>query len=199
MNVKGIMDGNTGAGNTNLIVKEDLNDDVSDSILSIGSISEDSMNSVCSSSSSELAEDASSSSTSYLSISSSSSHSNGPLFELSELMNQLPLKRGLSMFYEGKAQSFSSLASVESIEDLPKKDRPHRKKMKSCKSFAGGLDSHRISFTPKATISKKVSRGTFVSVLTKRGTFLGRSRPSFAVLSAIAYRHGVAVYVTKKR
>jgi len=86
------MDGNKlGAANNNWVVKEDLNDDMSDSI-SIGSISGDSVNSVCSFSSSELAEDASSSSTSYLSTSSSSSHSNGPLFELSELMNQLPLK-----------------------------------------------------------------------------------------------------------
>ncbi|CAJ1937075.1 unnamed protein product [Sphenostylis stenocarpa] len=185
MNVKGIMDGNNlGAGNTNWVAKQDANDDddISDSI-SIGSTTEDSMNSVCSSSSSDLAEEASSSSTSYLStsFSSSLSHSNGPLFGLSELMNQLPLKRGLSMFYEGKAQSFSSLASVESIEDLVKKERPYRKKMKSCKSFGGGLDNHRISFTPKATISKKASSGTFVSVLTKRGSFLGGSRTSFAV------------------
>ena len=177
MNVKGIMDGKIEAGNTNCIVKEDVNDDS----ISIGSVSEDSMNSVCSSSSSELAEDASSSSASYLST--SSSHSNGPLFELSELMSQLPIKRGLSMFYQGKAQSFSSLASVESIGDLPKKkERFYRKKMKSCKSFAGGLDSsHRISFAPKATISKKSSRATFVSVLTKRGSFLGGSRTSFSV------------------
>ena len=90
------------------------------------------------------------------------------------------------MFYQGKAQSFSSLASVESIGDLPKKkERFYRKKMKSCKSFAGGLDSscHRIiSFTPKATISKKASRATFVSaVLTKRGSFLGGSRTSFSI------------------
>ncbi|XP_027342681.1 uncharacterized protein LOC113855297 [Abrus precatorius] len=178
MNVKGIMDAN-GAGNTNWVVKEDVNDYVSDSI-SIGSISEDSMNSVCSSSSSELTEEVSSS-TSYLSISSSSTHSNGPLYELSELMNHLPLKRGLSMFYQGKAQSFSSLARVQSIEDLPKKERPYRKKMKSCKSYGGGLDSHRMLFPPKATISKKASRGPFVSVLTKRGSFLGGSRPSLAV------------------
>ncbi|KAK7358399.1 hypothetical protein VNO77_00326 [Canavalia gladiata] len=179
MNVKGIMDGN-GAGNTTLVVKENVNDDVSDSI-SIGSISEDSMNSEYSSSSSELAEEVSSS-TSYLSTSSSSSHSNGPLYELSELVNHLPLKRGLSMFYEGKAQSFSSLGRVQSIEDLPKKGRPYRKKMKSCKSFGGGLDSHRISYTPKATISKKAPRGPFVSVLAKRGSFLGGySRSSFAV------------------
>ncbi|KAK7399001.1 hypothetical protein VNO78_10176 [Psophocarpus tetragonolobus] len=175
MNVKGIMDGTIGAANTtNWLVNKEY---VSDSTSSIGSISEDSM---CSSPSSELAEDVSSTSTSYLST---SSHSNGPLFELSELMNQLPIKRGLSMFYQGKAQSFSSLASVESIEDLPKKEIFYRKKMKSCKSFAGGLDSHRISFTPKATISKKASRRAFVSVLSKRGTFLGASTPanSFAV------------------
>ncbi|KAJ1393566.1 hypothetical protein SESBI_34929 [Sesbania bispinosa] len=89
--------------------------------------------------------------------------------------------RGLSMFYQGKTQSFSSLARVQSIEDLPKKDRPYRKRMKSCKSYGGGLDSHRISYTPKATISKKASRGPFVSLLTKRGGFLGGSRPSFAV------------------
>lgn len=88
------------------------------------------------------------------------------------------------MFYQGKAQSFSSLARVQSIEDLPKKDKPYRsKKMKSCKSYGGGLglDSHRISYTPKATISKKASRGSFVSVMTKRGSFLGGSRHSIAV------------------
>jgi len=82
---------NLGAGNTNWGVKEDVNDDLSDSI-SIGSMSGDSVDSVCSFSSSELADEASSSSRSDLSTSSSSSHSNGPLFELSELMNQLPIK-----------------------------------------------------------------------------------------------------------
>lgn len=89
MNVKGIKDGNS---NKNWIVKQDVDDDdVTDSI-SNGSITEDSMNSMCSSSSSELDDDQEvSSSTSSLS-SSSSSHSNGPLYELSELMNHLPLK-----------------------------------------------------------------------------------------------------------
>ena len=86
------------------------------------------------------------------------------------------------MFYQGKAQSFTSLARVKSIEDLPKKETPYRKKMKSCRSYGGGLDSHRISYTPKATISKKASRGSFVSVLSKRGSFLGGStRPSISV------------------
>lgn len=170
MNVKGIKDGNS---NKNWIVKQDVDDDdVTDSI-SNGSITEDSMNSMCSSSSSELDDDQeASSSTSSLS-SSSSSHSNGPLYELSELMNHLPLKRGLSMFYQGKTQSFGSLARVQSVEDLPKKlERPnYRNKKKSCKSF--GLS------TPKATISKKASRGP--CIITRRGSFLRGSRSSFAV------------------
>lgn len=164
MNVKGIKDGNS---NKNWIVKQDVDDDdVTDSI-SNGSITEDSMNSMCSSSTSELDDDQeASSSTSSLS-SSSSSHSNGPLYELSELMNHLPLKRGLSMFYQGKTQSFGSLARVQSVEDLPKKlERPnYRNKKKSCKSF-GRL------CTPKATISKKASRGA--CIITRRGSFLGR-------------------------
>ncbi|MED6184871.1 hypothetical protein PIB30_051649 [Stylosanthes scabra] len=148
---------------------------------SIGSVSEDTMDSLCSSYSSE---DASSSSTS-----SSSSHTkNGPLYELSELMDHLPIKRGLSMFYKGKAQSFTSLARVQSIEDLPKKGiikTSYSKRMKSCKSYAGGLDSHnnnnKISFSPKPTISKKTTsssstiRGSFLSLQSKKGSFLGGS------------------------
>jgi len=78
------------------------------------------------------------------------------------------------MFYQGKAQSFGSLARVQSVEDLPKKlERPpnYRNKKKSCKSF--GL------CTPKATISKKASRGP--CIITRRGSFLGGSRSSFAI------------------
>ena len=93
-------------------------------------------------------------------------------------------RRGLSKFYQGKAQSYTSLARVQSIEDLAKKVKPnYRKKMKSCKSYGGCLDSsHRISYPPKATISKKASRGSsLASVLSKRGNFLAGTRPSFAV------------------
>nr|VDC87751.1 unnamed protein product [Brassica oleracea] len=49
----------------------------------------------------------------------SSSSSNGPLEDLSDLMSHLPIK-GLSKFYEGKSQSFTSLANVKSLEDLMK-------------------------------------------------------------------------------
>ncbi|CAL0322145.1 unnamed protein product [Lupinus luteus] len=128
--------------------------------MSIGSFSENSMNSMYSSSSDLTDQEV----TSFLSISSSSpsSHSNGPLYELSDLLH-LPIKRGLSKFYEGKAQSFTSLAMVERIEDLPKKCKFQRKRMKSCKSYIEGLHSQTVSFK----VSKKGSRGpNFVS---KRG------------------------------
>ncbi|KAE8705864.1 Arginyl-tRNA synthetase, class Ic isoform 1 [Hibiscus syriacus] len=64
-------------------------------------------NSNSSTSSSDLVDDASS--------------CNGPLYELSDLMAQLPIRRGLSKHYQGKSQSFTSLARVMSIDDLPKK------------------------------------------------------------------------------
>ncbi|KAF7813889.1 uncharacterized protein G2W53_034865 [Senna tora] len=161
-----------GIGNTNWDFKED--DDICDST-SIGSMSQDSVNSVISCGSSELIESEEAEADS----STSSSHSNGP-YELSQLMIHLPVKRGLSMFYEGKSQSFTSLARIQNIEDLPKKETPYRKKMKTCKSYGGDLDSHKALHTLKATISKKSSRGSSSSVskLSKRGTFLGSSRPS---------------------
>ncbi|KAL4303681.1 hypothetical protein GQ457_10G000870 [Hibiscus cannabinus] len=100
----------------------------------------------------------------------SSSSSNGPLYELSEIMAQLPIKRGLSKHYDGKSRSFTSLASIRSIDDVPKKAIPFRgrTKEKSCKSYGWGLDSHHNNnhkaFSPKATISKKgSSRVPFMS------------------------------------
>ncbi|XP_022754952.1 uncharacterized protein LOC111303157 [Durio zibethinus] len=79
-------------------------------------------------------------------------------------------RRGLSKHYQGKSQSFTSLASVRSIEDLPKKVIPmyNRAKMKSCKSYGWGLDGHnkKKPYSPKATISKKAgSRGWLLSSL----------------------------------
>ncbi|XP_041002048.1 uncharacterized protein LOC121247704 [Juglans microcarpa x Juglans regia] len=128
------------------------------------------------SSSSDMEDDASSPN----SFSFSSAHSSGPLFELSELMAQLPIKRGLSKYFEGKSQSFTSLSRVMSLEDLAKKETPYRRKMKPCKSYGGGLDNHKPYATlPKATISKKASRSRFsVSYKKKRNrSFLAISRP----------------------
>ncbi|KAL7191224.1 hypothetical protein ACSBR2_023319 [Camellia fascicularis] len=127
------------------------------------------------SSSSDMADDVSSSSTSNLS---SSSCSTEPLYDLSELMAQLPIKRGLSKFYKGKSQSYASLSMVTSIEDLPKKETPFRRKlMKASKSYGGGLDSYKSYTLPKPTISKKASRGSssslsLLSFPTRRGSFV---------------------------
>ncbi|OAY82146.1 uncharacterized protein LOC109722340 [Ananas comosus] len=65
--------------------------------------------------------------------------SSGPLYELSSLMEHLPIKRGLSKYYEGKSQSFTSLSDAKSVEDLPKKETPFKRKIKPSKSYAGGL------------------------------------------------------------
>ncbi|XP_066319209.1 protein OXIDATIVE STRESS 3-like [Miscanthus floridulus] len=78
-------------------------------------------------SSSELEDDASSS-------------SGSDRFEMSALMTQLPFKRGLSRFFEGKSQTFASLAAVGSLEDLPKPAA--RKRLKPSRSCGGALDTH---------------------------------------------------------
>ncbi|KAK1358345.1 Oxidative stress 3 [Heracleum sosnowskyi] len=72
--------------------------------------------------------------------SSSPPNSSGSLFDLSDLIPQLPIKKGLSKFYQGKSQSYTNLSRVKSIEDLPKKESPYntkRKFMKSSKSYGG--------------------------------------------------------------
>lgn len=137
-----------------------------DSDHSIQSSFEDSHDSFTSSSSSEMMEDATSSTSS---SSSSSTSSDGPLYELSELMAQLPIKRGLSKFYQGKSQTFASLESVKSLEDLAKRGRPKRRKMmESSKSYGGGLDKQ--IYSPKAAILKKSSRVSLVSSIGRKGT-----------------------------
>ncbi|KAG7534487.1 hypothetical protein ISN45_Aa08g020350 [Arabidopsis thaliana x Arabidopsis arenosa] len=92
----------------------------------------------------------------------SSSSSNGPLEDLSDLMSHLPIKRGLSKFYEGRSQSFTSLANVKSLEDLMKrgfKNRNYGAKRKSSRSTGGILDqSYKRVYSPRATISKKPNK-----------------------------------------
>lgn len=70
-------------------------------------------------------------------------------------------RRGLSQFYHGKSESFTSLAKVVSIEDLPKKlKNPYtrmRKMKTNNKSYGGGLDNYKLHTLRKSTISKKLS------------------------------------------
>ncbi|KAK9273335.1 hypothetical protein L1049_018144 [Liquidambar formosana] len=73
---------------------------------------------------------------------------NGPMNQFSDLMNQFPIKRGLSKYFQGKSQSFACISSARCIEDLAKKVTPHRKR------------SHKSLYTPKPAISKKAARSS---------------------------------------
>ncbi|KAL8464226.1 hypothetical protein ACS0TY_033945 [Phlomoides rotata] len=82
--------------------------------------------------------------------------SRGPLYDLADLMAQLPIKRGLSKFYNGKSQTFASLSNLKSNKDLGKKEMSgiiQRRRMKSSKSYGGNLNLKR-KLGPKATIKK---------------------------------------------
>ncbi|CAH2069729.1 unnamed protein product [Thlaspi arvense] len=82
--------------------------------------------------------------------------------------------RGLSKFYEGKSQSFTSLANVKSLEDLMKrgfKNRNYGAGRKACRSTGGIIDqSYKRVYNPKATISKKPTRtpSSALSCLSRR-------------------------------
>ncbi|KAJ9179260.1 hypothetical protein P3X46_011069 [Hevea brasiliensis] len=153
-------------------------DDVDDDdIYNASSLDNSSDSDGSSSSTSDVVDDASSPISTLLS---SSNSNNGPLFEFSELMAHLPIKRGLSKYYQGKSQSFTSLSRVMSIEDLPKKETPYyRRKMKASKSCGNRLDAHKLYTHPKAIISKKVSRVSLSSLSFpgRRGSFLNSGTP----------------------
>ncbi|CAD5190177.1 unnamed protein product [Musa acuminata subsp. malaccensis] len=109
-------------------------------------------------------------------------HGDGPLYEMASLVAQLPFKRGLSKYYQGKSKTFTSLSSVRCLEDLAKPERPQRKKMKPCKSYGWGLDSQR-SLSPKEssrTITKKASRGPLSSLGGRKHSFVSGGRPPVA-------------------
>ncbi|KAK6151858.1 hypothetical protein DH2020_014493 [Rehmannia glutinosa] len=143
------------------------NDGKCESIESISINIDSEASSISSSLSADLADDASSSST-------SSNSSSGPLFELSELVAQLPIKRGLSKYYNGKSQTFASLTRVKSVEDLSKKETCYSMRMKSCKSYGGNLNHHK--FGPKATIAKRSPKSSFSPPLTTKGALVVNSR-----------------------
>ncbi|RRT71457.1 hypothetical protein B296_00035533 [Ensete ventricosum] len=94
--------------------------------------------------------------------------SQGPLFELSSLMAQLPIK-----YFQGKSQSFTSLSDVRCIEDLAKEETPYRKRVKTWR---------RPCFTPgprRKSLAKKASRGPCASSLARssRSNLLRSGKP----------------------
>lgn len=132
-----------------------------------------------------------SSSSSSASNSSGERASTSPLHDLSSLMHQLPLKRGLSKYFQGKSQSFTSLSKVMSLEDLAKPENPCNKKLKSCKSYGGLLSAaqnHKSSsHLPRANSTSRLitkrassnSRGSCSSLGAKRTpSFVGNRPPT---------------------
>ncbi|EYU21445.1 hypothetical protein ABFS82_09G111500 [Erythranthe guttata] len=110
--------------------------------------------------------------------SSSSSSPSNSSYDLSEIMAQLPIKRGLSKFYNGKSESFTSLSRVTSIEELAKKAIPCRRSLKASKSCGLGLNNYKPYTLPKAVITKKSAKGSFFSSFpSKRVGFMSSKPP----------------------
>ncbi|KAK1619001.1 hypothetical protein QYE76_024518 [Lolium multiflorum] len=149
----------------------------------IGSAS-DSDSEATSSSSSDLADDAAS----------SSSSSSDDLFQMSALMTQLPIKRGLSRFFDGKSQSFASLAAVGSLEDLAK---PARKRIKPSRSCGGGLDARRDRvLSPRRLCPKAARKAAARAALSVLGGGGSPRRPPLAVAAAGRLITGNALLVS---
>ncbi|KAL1820463.1 hypothetical protein ACET3Z_015332 [Daucus carota] len=119
-------------------------------------------------------------------------HSATSLNDMSSLLQQLPIKRGLSRHFEGKSQSFTDLSNVSCLEDLAKPEHPYNKKLKSCKSYVGlygesqrsnqqMMSSHIIPKSASSRlISKKTSRGScssFITSAAKRNHSNNATRP----------------------
>ncbi|XP_027930983.1 uncharacterized protein LOC114187060 [Vigna unguiculata] len=105
-----------------------------------------------------------------------------PFSDMSSLFQQLPIKRGLSKFYEGKSQSFTSLTNVRSLEDLAKAENPYNKRLKSCKSYGGGLaekEGVSMAVSKRGMMHSAGSRASCSSLNARKGSvtnFIG-SRP----------------------
>ncbi|RDX65779.1 hypothetical protein CR513_55532 [Mucuna pruriens] len=93
-----------------------------------------------------------------------------PLSDMSSLFQQLPIKRGLSKFYQGKSQSFTLLTNVRSLEDLAKPENPYNKRLKSCKSYGGGLDEKNRAKCNPFAMSRGVSKRGIMHSTSSRGS-----------------------------
>lgn len=101
----------------------------------------------------------SSSTSSELEASQMNGTAGGPLYEMSTMRDHLPSdqkRTGLSMYYKGRSESFTSLADVSSVQDLAKKTIPYiRRRPKASRSHAAALGVNRLS----KTVAKKAPSG----------------------------------------
>ncbi|KAE8801106.1 hypothetical protein D1007_23317 [Hordeum vulgare] len=98
------------------------------------------------------------------------SEAEGPLYELSSLLAQLPARRGLSKYYQGKSQSFTSISYATCLQDLGK-EVTYSKRMKTCKSYTSGLGmkqrSNHLPRTCNKMITKRSSKGSFACQMSR--------------------------------
>ncbi|PWZ04318.1 hypothetical protein Zm00014a_038473 [Zea mays] len=171
--------------------KEICNKPGDDSSESYNSFSGASSGSLCSSAS-NMSDDATSSPPGHRSEPSSASSSTlhldaeGPLYELSSLLDELPIRKGLSNYYQGKAQSFTSISDATSVQDLAKKVS-YSKRMRASKSYSVGLDMNQrtiiVSRPCNKMIAKRPSNGSFARVMS------GTSNTSNLNISTKSYAH----------
>uniref|UniRef100_A0A0D9WR82 Uncharacterized protein n=1 Tax=Leersia perrieri TaxID=77586 RepID=A0A0D9WR82_9ORYZ len=85
----------------------------------------------------------------------------GPLYELAApLLAHLPIRTGLSNYYQGKSQSFTSLCNAKCVEDLAKKTTPYITRLKLRRGH--GVAADRLSNSRRAPgpCSKTMARKT---------------------------------------
>ncbi|TKW16668.1 hypothetical protein SEVIR_5G314200v4 [Setaria viridis] len=93
------------------------------------------------------------------------------LYDLSSMMAQLPVKKGLSKFYDGKSQSFACMSEVRCLEDLRKKETPY-KKIKPSRSYLA-LDEEQECHMPGPNsrgIAKKPSGGSCANLASRNNS-----------------------------
>ncbi|XP_020683502.1 uncharacterized protein LOC110100377 [Dendrobium catenatum] len=86
------------------------------------------------------------------------SSSSDRLLDLSLLMANLPIKRGLSQFFQGKSESFSCLSEVRCIEDLAKTNNLYSKRSKYCKRNDEGMKINKKSLYAPNICSRIISK-----------------------------------------
>jgi hypothetical protein len=94
------------------------------------------------------------------------------LCDMSAMMAQLPVKKGLSKYYDGKSQSFACMSEVRCLEDLRKKESPY-KKIKSCKSYVdldGNQKSCHIPGPNSKPIPKKPSGSSCANLMARNNS-----------------------------
>jgi hypothetical protein len=93
-------------------------------------------------------------------------------------------RKGLSKYYRGKSQSFTSISDATCVQDLAKKIS-YSKRMKMCKSYSAGLDMNQQSTNlPRASkkvIAKRPSNASVAKVMSRTSNtshLYSRSKPS---------------------